>query len=68
MIYFKNKRTNELDEYLGDIHNDIVDMEAYITRQLEQRILEQADLLIKISNIAAELDWYSSSNCKANLT
>lgn len=25
-IYFKNSRTRELDEYIGDIHNDIVDL------------------------------------------
>jgi len=40
-VYYKNDRTIELDRYLGDIHNDIVDAEAHITRQLEAEILKQ---------------------------
>ena len=32
--YFKNARMIELDEFLGDIHNDIVDLEQGVLRQV----------------------------------
>src|SRR5690554_3327014 len=37
-IYFKNARTHELDEYLGDIHNDIVDMEGKLLSPSQQSV------------------------------
>ena len=51
----------ELDSYLGDIHNDIVDMEASITRSLEDKILQCSDLLNHVTDVAANMDWYEIS-------
>jgi hypothetical protein len=59
-LYFKNARMRELDAFLGDIHNDIVDMEASITRSLEIRILECGDMLNIVTNVVAEVDWYEN--------
>ncbi|PRP82029.1 mutS like protein [Planoprotostelium fungivorum] len=55
-VYYKNDRTIELDRYLGDIHNDIVDAEAHITRQLEAEILKQEGLFHIVSDAMAKLD------------
>jgi hypothetical protein len=47
----------ELDSHLGDIHNDIVDLESSITRSLESRILDCSLILNQVTSVAAHVDW-----------
>lgn len=56
-MYYKNARTHELDDYLGDIYNDIVDSEAFIARQLEDLVLQHVPLLQEVTAVSAQLDW-----------
>lgn len=55
-VYFKNERMLELDEFLGDIHSDIVDLENAIARQLEATCVQYAPPLLAAIDVAAVLD------------
>ncbi|EFA85304.1 DNA mismatch repair protein [Heterostelium album PN500] len=55
-IYFQNQKTKELDDYFGDIHNDILDIEGRIQRVVIDEILKISNALIEVSNYCSELD------------
>lgn len=55
-VYFKNERMLELDEFLGDIHSDIVDLENAIVRQLEATCVQYAPTLLAAIDIVAVVD------------
>ncbi|KAK3841818.1 MAG: DNA mismatch repair protein MutS, partial [Linnemannia gamsii] len=55
-IYYKNAAMRELDEHLGDIHGLIVDREIDILQVLQERIIENSELLVTCSDLCAELD------------
>ncbi|KAF9911820.1 MutS protein msh5 [Linnemannia zychae] len=55
-VYYKNASMRELDEHLGDIHGLIVDREIDILQALQERIIENSELLVTCSNLCAELD------------
>ncbi|KAF8944484.1 MutS protein msh5 [Haplosporangium gracile] len=55
-IYYKNATMRELDEHLGDIHGLIVDREIDILQALQERIIENSQLLVTCSDLCAELD------------
>jgi DNA mismatch repair protein MSH5 len=59
-IYYKNQTMHELDEEIGDIHGMIIDIESKIVRQVEEYILAAGDSIQRVTEIAAELDWYVS--------
>ena len=42
----------------GDIYNNIIDMEANITTQLQQKVVQFSPALLKMVDKVAELDWY----------
>jgi DNA mismatch repair protein MSH5 len=54
--FFKNERMLELDEFLGDIHSDIKDLENAIVRQLEAACVEHAPTLLAALDVAAIVD------------
>ncbi|KAL8269152.1 hypothetical protein R6Q59_000103, partial [Mikania micrantha] len=56
-FYYRNAKTRELDNLLGDIYHKILDMERAITRDLVSHILEFLMHLLKGINFVAELDW-----------
>jgi hypothetical protein len=47
-----------LDENLGDIHSDITDLENGILWRLKEAALSQFTVMMNISKVAAEIDWY----------
>eukprot|EP00741_Cyanophora_paradoxa_P009970 tig00000157_g9656.t1 len=55
--YFKGPRCRELDAKLGDVHGLLVDVEARVVREVEERVLEMAPLLRSASAALAALDW-----------
>ncbi|XP_049586797.1 mutS protein homolog 5 [Syngnathus scovelli] len=55
-LNYRNQRTRELDDLLGDLHCDIRDMETAVMNQLQNAILERSDSLYKVLDLAAELD------------
>ncbi|KAF9297295.1 MutS protein msh5 [Linnemannia elongata] len=55
-VYYKNATMRELDEHLGDIHGLIVDREIDILQALQERIIENSQLLVTCSDLCAELD------------
>ncbi|KAF9124810.1 MutS protein msh5 [Mortierella sp. 14UC] len=55
-VYYKNAAMRELDEHLGDIHGLIVDREIDILQVLQERIIENSELLVSCSELCAELD------------
>ena len=44
--FFKNDRMNQLDAFLGDIFNDIIDREEQIVRQLCSIVVNNAPTII----------------------
>jgi hypothetical protein len=61
--------TAELDQELGDIHNVIkgvsfavhgidVDRELEIMQRMRDVVMESVPMLLQMSHILAELDWY----------
>ncbi|KAJ3616976.1 hypothetical protein Zmor_008898 [Zophobas morio] len=55
VVYFPQL---ELDENLGDIHSDITDLENGILWRLKEAALSQFTVMMNISKVAAEIDWY----------
>ncbi|KAG0190399.1 MutS protein msh5 [Apophysomyces sp. BC1034] len=56
-VYFKNKRTKDLDEEIGDIHVLIVDKEIELVQTLAERTLTYKTILLEMADVFAELDW-----------
>ncbi|CAO3628674.1 unnamed protein product [Cunninghamella echinulata] len=54
--YYKNEKTNELDETLGDIHTMIIDREIEIVQYLGENILQYQESLLLITSTLSELD------------
>ncbi|KAG0170431.1 MutS protein msh5 [Apophysomyces sp. BC1015] len=57
-VYFKNKRTKDLDEEIGDIHVLIVDKEIELVQTLAERTLTYKTILLEMADVFAELDWH----------
>lgn len=57
----KQPSWKQLDDFIGDIHNKIVDLESHIVRQLEAKLIEKSDVLVFIDSVLSELDWYSNA-------
>ncbi|KYQ92250.1 hypothetical protein DLAC_07097 [Tieghemostelium lacteum] len=55
-IYFQNEKTLHLDEYFGDIHNDILDIKSRIEREIINEILDNRLHLLELIGFCAELD------------
>ncbi|KAI8373882.1 muts domain V-domain-containing protein [Blakeslea trispora] len=55
-LYYKNDRTKELDQHLGDIHSMITDKEIEILQALSEKVLEHTNDFIYISKVLSELD------------
>ncbi|KAI8049134.1 DNA mismatch repair protein MutS [Gilbertella persicaria] len=55
-LYYKNERTKELDESLGDIHAMIVDKEIEIIQSLSEKILEHTLTCTDVVQVLSELD------------
>lgn len=55
-VYFKDSKTQKLDDDLGDLYADICDYEIEIAHDLAQKVLEHEKLLIEASDICGELD------------
>ncbi|PVU92201.1 hypothetical protein BB559_003801 [Furculomyces boomerangus] len=55
-VYYKNPGMIELDEYFGDIHAHIVDIEIEIIQQLKQEIRAYTDVLTEIVLLCSEFD------------
>ncbi|XP_070690957.1 mutS protein homolog 5 [Pempheris klunzingeri] len=55
-LHYRNQRTRELDDLLGDLHCDIRDMEMAVMTQLQNKILERSTSLYKVLDLTAELD------------
>eukprot|EP01132_Coremiostelium_polycephalum_P003613 gene3613-4497_t len=49
-------KTNELNEYFGDIHNDLLDILSRIEKEIVDQIIGNTKPLIDIVNYCAELD------------
>jgi DNA mismatch repair protein MSH5 len=54
--FFRSERTIELDASLGDVHCNIVDLEAEIGAELEDCVLRLKDDLIEAADVFADLD------------
>ncbi|KAI9322167.1 DNA mismatch repair protein MutS [Dichotomocladium elegans] len=54
--YFKNDRTKELDDSLGDVHEMIVDREIELLHDLTERLSEYFPPLLDMADACAELD------------
>ncbi|EXJ88115.1 hypothetical protein A1O1_05043 [Capronia coronata CBS 617.96] len=55
-VYFKTGAMHELDKDLGDLYAMICDLEIEIAYDLAQKVLEDEDLLITVSDLCGELD------------
>ncbi|CAO3702359.1 unnamed protein product [Rhizopus stolonifer] len=55
-LYYKNERTKELDETIGDIHAMIVDREIEIVQGLSERVLEYKVQFTELVDTLSYLD------------
>ncbi|BFZ56036.1 hypothetical protein PYCC9005_003078 [Savitreella phatthalungensis] len=55
-VFFKSPRMQELDDYFGDVHNNLLDREIELLVQLQTRVLGFRELLVECSDAIAELD------------
>ncbi|XP_071954087.1 mutS protein homolog 5-like isoform X2 [Antedon mediterranea] len=55
-VHYKSAGTNALDEKLGDTQCVITDHETQIMHRLQNSILERSAVLLKVMDLAAELD------------
>ncbi|KAL3869764.1 hypothetical protein ACJMK2_042401 [Sinanodonta woodiana] len=56
MLHYKSASTRELDAIFGDIQCDIIDMETTIMHKLQNKILEESQVLMAVMDYTAELD------------
>ena len=61
--YFKNARMKELDLRLGDIPEQISDIERHILADVEQCIEENSMTLLLATDLIAEIDWFAPFSC-----
>lgn len=57
IIYDANIFSLVIDEHLGDIHAQIVDIEIEMSQKLQEFILNKSPILLEYYNIVGELDW-----------
>ncbi|EGC33574.1 hypothetical protein DICPUDRAFT_88710 [Dictyostelium purpureum] len=55
-LYFQNEKTKELDDFFGDIHNDILDIHSKIERDFIDEIIANGKSIIDIINFSSQLD------------
>ncbi|KAG2200478.1 hypothetical protein INT47_011458 [Mucor saturninus] len=55
-LYYKNEKTKELDETIGDIHALIADKEIEIIQDLSERVLKCTKQFFEVADILSELD------------
>ncbi|KAI7850915.1 DNA mismatch repair protein MutS [Circinella umbellata] len=55
-LYFKDGKTRELDETLGDIHAMIIDKEIELVQELSDKLSVHFKDLLVIADVCAELD------------
>lgn len=55
-LYYKNGTMEELDRELGDLHQDISDLENAVLREVETAVLKAETSIEEITDAAAELD------------
>ncbi|XP_065862403.1 DNA mismatch repair protein MSH5 isoform X3 [Euphorbia lathyris] len=56
-FFYRNEKTRELDDLLGDIYHKILDMERAIIRDLVSHILLFSAFMLTAVKFVAELDW-----------
>ncbi|XP_053699644.1 mutS protein homolog 5 isoform X2 [Synchiropus splendidus] len=55
-LHYRSPRTKVLDELVGDLHCDIIDMETTVVNKLQKGILDRSASLYKVVDLLAELD------------
>ncbi|KAM8826385.1 mutS protein homolog 5 isoform 1-T1 [Synchiropus picturatus] len=55
-LHYRSPRTKVLDELVGDLYCDIIDMETTVMNKLQKGILERSASLYKVVDLLAELD------------
>lgn len=56
--YFKNSKVIELDNSIGDVHTQIVDMEVEMVLVIQKEIVKLEQEILLLSEKCYELDWY----------
>ncbi|KAI6655986.1 MutS protein-like protein 5-like [Oopsacas minuta] len=56
VVHYKSEKTRELDERIGDVHCDIIDIEVNIMHRLQEAVFERAIVLKDLLEFSAELD------------
>ena len=69
VVHYKSEKTRELDERIGDVHCDIIDIEVNIMHRLQSAVFDRAMVLRDLLEFSAELDcliglalWAKESN------
>jgi len=55
-LYYKNKTMHDLDEEVGDVHGQILEIESCIVRNIEKYVLNSSESVARVSEVCAELD------------
>ena len=69
IIHYKSEKTKLLDEKIGDVHCDIIDIEVNLMHRLQEAVFDRATVLRDLLEFSAELDclialalWAKESN------
>ena len=69
VVHYKSDKTRELDERVGDVHCDIIDIEVSLMHRLQEAVFDRATFLRDLLEFSAELDclialalWAKESN------
>jgi len=57
-VYFKTKRMEELDQQVGDVSCDLIDLQEAVVIDMQNAILKQSETILRFSELCGELDCF----------
>uniref|UniRef100_A0A6G1SMZ2 MutS 5 n=1 Tax=Aceria tosichella TaxID=561515 RepID=A0A6G1SMZ2_9ACAR len=57
-VYFKTKMMDELDKRVGDVTCDLIDLQEAVVVEMQNKVLEQSECILKFAELCGELDCF----------
>lgn len=57
-VYFKTKKMYELDNQVGDVTCDLIDLQEAVVVDMQNALLEQSENILKFAELCGELDCF----------
>lgn len=55
-VYFKTERMYQLDNQVGDVTCDLIDLQEAVVIEMQNAVLEQSESILRLSELCGELD------------